>query len=253
MKFLTLNIYKGLCLEKVISFIEEGQFDVIHMQEVTGGAEGFTDIDCFTEIKKRTGMQGELAVSWNRAGDKSAYLGNATFFSPSIILEERVDLRFTPLEELEDSKKTAASRHPRNALFLRFKKDSDFFWSVNTHMAWGPTPFDEPYKIEAAKILARNMEQLKEPFLLAGDFNVVTDTEVIGLIEPLARNLIREKGVINTLNPRLHRVPELFPPGLAVDYIFIHPSISINNFKVLDQVDLSDHQGLMVDFQLMKP
>lgn len=248
MKFLSLNLYKGKCLQEVLAFIKEEQFDLIHMQEVTGAPLSFPQVDCFEEIKDKTGLHGELIISWSQKGIPGAYFGNATFYKPSLILKERIDLRFKPFQELEDPENLPPALHPKNALFLRFQSNQKEFWSINTHMSWGPTPLDEPYKIANAETLSHRLRTLDQPFILSGDFNVTMNTEVIKMLEPYGRNLTREYGITNTLNADIHKAQHLFPPGLAVDYIFTHPAISINHFKVIEQRNLSDHMGLVVEF-----
>lgn len=250
-KFLTLNVFKGKCLDEVISFINEEQFDIVQMQEVAGGSVSFPKIDCFAEIQKRTGLQGELLTSWNQLGDSKSYFGNATFYNPSFRLKERNELRFKPFQEIDYHNNTPPpAEHPKSALFLRFEHESKTFWCVNTHLAWGPTPLDEPYKVKDAKLLASKLTTLDAPFILSGDFNVISETEVIKQLEPLGRNLTREYALSNTLDFAIHRAKHLFPPGLAVDYIFIHPSIQEAHFSAINTRTLSDHIGLMAEFSL---
>lgn len=241
MKFLTLNLYKGKCLKKVLSFLQNEKFDLIHLQEVSGHSVSFDDIDCFTEIQKNSPLKGELFISWHRQNAPQSYFGNATFFHPSFKVQERRNIWLRPFREIEGSDKDP-SLHPRSALFLRLSDGTQAFWSINTHLAWGPTPQDAPYKIEQARILAREIEKLDAPFILSGDFNVVKDTEVVRLLESSGSNVTKD--VTNTLNPRLHRVKELFPPGLSVDFIITDPSIRAENLEVLEKLDLSDHLGI---------
>ena len=218
------------------------------MQEVTGLHFSFLPVDCFEEIKQELNLKGELLFSWHLRGDPSTYCGNATFFKPSLVLKERVNHLFKPFQEIASREEIHPSVIPRNALFLCFEHEGKPFWSVNTHLAWGPTPLDEPYKVEQAKILSDHLTALKEPFILSGDFNVTPNTQVVKLINAFGHNLTAEHDVTNTLNPQLHKAKHLFPQGLAVDYIVTHPALQVKHFEVIENQNLSDHRGLVVEF-----
>lgn len=250
MKLLSLNLFKGKCLDEVVAFLKEERFDLVHLQEVAGGSVSFPKIDCFAHIKKESGLQGVLLPCWHRRGEKEGYFGNATLYGPALALKEQKQLRFKPFQELDYSADASPATHPKSVLFLRFEHEGQDFWSLNTHLAWGPTPFDEPYKVKDAQRLAHALSIEHIPFILSGDFNVVSNTEVIKLLEPFGRNLTQEYGLTNTLDPQLHKAQHLFPPGLAVDYIFTHPSITVTRFEALSHHHLSDHIGLIAEFFL---
>lgn len=242
MKLLSLNFFKGKCLDAVLDLLQNEHFDIIQLQEVSGDLISFGGIDCFATLQERLKIPGELLITWQRTGHPKAYFGNATFYR--LPLKNRFDFRTLPDKEIDES---CPSTHPRSALFLEF----DEFWAVNTHLSWGPTPLDEPYKVENAKKLVEQIKMLKKPFILSGDFNVTPDTEVIKLFEPYARNLTKEHGIANTLNAHIHRAKQLFPPGLPVDYIFTSPGIEVLHFDVLNRVNLSDHLGLTLEFNYL--
>lgn len=249
-KFLSLNIFRGKCLESVLSFIEKEQFDIIQLQEVSGDFISFNNVnDCFEVIKNKTGLNGELLISWNHRGNKKAYFGNATFYRPEFKMKERKELRYTPFQEIEFPDNPPVPKHPRATLFLKLEGKGKDLWCVNAHQVWGPTPYDEPYKMVHAKMLAEEVSKLSGPFVISGDFNVVPSTEIIASLEPYARNLTKEYGLVNTLDPHIHRAGHLFPPGLAVDYIFTHPSIVVKKFDVIDQMTLSDHMALVATLE----
>ncbi len=248
MKILTLNLFRGKCLDAVCHFLNENEFDIVQMQEVSGGPLSFDGVDCFGEVMSRTGMMGDLLTSWKLRGEEKGYFANATFHHPERVrLQERFDLRLQPIEEYEALISASPTEHPRTALFLRFEQSGKSFWTINTHLAWGPTPYDAPYKLANTERLAAKLATLDRPFVLTGDFNVVQETQTIQVLEPHARNLTREYGLTNTLNPHLHRAKQLFPPGLAVDYIFVSPHVHVTHFRLLNNIDLSDHLGLVAD------
>ena len=139
---------------------------------------------------------------------------------------------------------------PNSTLVTQFKSLNKSFFVINTHGAWSPKAVDTPEKMRQGKILYEYIKKLRAPFILAGDLNLTKDTIVIKNYQSLSANLIDRYNVMNTLNPRLHYAKELFPKGLAVDYIFTSPEIRVKKFKVIDDIDLSDHLGLKLKFEV---
>jgi endonuclease/exonuclease/phosphatase family metal-dependent hydrolase len=137
----------------------------------------------------------------------------------------------------------------RNALCLEFEFGRKKLWSINTHMAWGPTPIDEPYKVKQALKLQEFVKRVNDPFVLSGDFNVTKDSEIVRSFAKLGVNHAVFAGLTNTLNPRLHRAPQLFPPGLAVDFIYTSFGLDAYDFELVDSPDLSDHYGLKITIE----
>lgn len=232
----------------MIDFINQEQFDIVQLQEV-GWSFSFPNVDCFHLIQKKTGLCGEMLTTWRHRKGKKGYFGDATFFKPSLQLKKKVHLHFKPVLEIPDPDLLPIEEHPKGALFLCLETDGKPFWCINTHLAWGPTPLDEPYKIEDAQFLSSHIKALELPFLLSGDFNVRPDTEVVKILESHGRNLTKEWNISNTLNGNIHLAKHLFPKGLAIDYVITHPSLRIHDLKRVDR-DLSDHTGLIVEFDL---
>lgn len=249
-KFLTLNIFKGCFLDEVIRYMRQEEFDIIQLQEVAGGILSCNKgTDCFQLLKESLQMEGHLLSFSEELGDKSSYFGNATFFKPHIQYRRKTEIRFLPYIEV-DHNKLPVRNHPKCALSMEFTICGKPLTCINTHQAWGPTPEDEPHKLEQARKLQAFLKGLKTPFVLSGDFNVVPNTEVIALFNTLGQNLTSKHGVTNTLDARVHRAKHLFPPGLAVDYIFLSPTLGYQNFEVLSQHKLSDHFGLRAEILL---
>ena len=137
-----------------------------------------------------------------------------------------------------------------SALNLEFELDNRKFNIITTHLAWGSTPDDKEYKIIQARKLHDNLSKIENPFILTGDFNVTPDTQTVYIFNDLGKNWTTKLNVENTLNGRTHAVRQLFPPGLAVDYIFTSPGIDVKSFRLVDEVNLSDHFGLLLEFQV---
>lgn len=248
MKLLDLNIFKGKYLDNVIKFVKKEDFDILTFQEVTAGEVSFNNHECFQLLLDSLPLSGELVKTWNYRNDKSSYFGNATFFKKKLKVLERKIIWLKEFQEIE--KDTKSEDVPRCAFSLLIEKDDRRFYIVNSHLAWGPTPFDEEYKLVQARKLFDYLKDLKYPFILSGDFNLTSDSQVVFWMSSLGRNLTVENKITNTLNERNHYARTLFPPGLAIDYIFVDRRIKINKFNVDSSPDLSDHLPLIVEFEI---
>lgn len=269
-KILQLNIFQGKFLDEVLKFVKQNDIDILHFQEVTGGQmsqggkyrypggsdefnkeanEKHAGVDCFEEIKDILKMNGVLVKTTCLEGDKNSYMGNATFYKSSIKL---LDYRTIWMKEYFEINKdfTDIPELSRASLISRFEIFSKKFSTVNTHFAWGPNQYDEPYKIEQAKILYKELANISSTLIITGDFNVTPMTETASMFNDFGKNLIQENHVVNTLNPRTHPAKVLFPPGIAVDYVIVSENINVKSFEVVDKTDLSDHFGLLTSFEL---
>lgn len=236
---LHLNTFFGTYLSQIISCVKNNNFDLLHFQEVAFGDLCPENKNCFEEFKK-LGFEGEYAIS-TKSEDQKKGFGNATLFKNSLKLIDSHVVWLKPYMNVPHFEKSYAPYQPRNALVLQLEKEGKQFYSVNTHLAWGPTPKDEDYKLHQSNILISYLKTLKKPFILSGDFNVVKDTQVVKHFDELGVNLA--KNITNTLNPRIHPAKHLFPPGLAVDYIYVSNGVAVKSFEVLVE-DVSDHLGL---------
>ncbi len=249
---LQLNIESGHFLDAVISFIKQHNFDIVQLQEVSGGTfNRYHYIDNFEDIKEKLGYNGVLTKTATHVTDESSYFGKATFFKPSFTLLSQEVVWLSPFTKLNNFPKQPEDikQLPHSTLHIRLQKEGRVINCVNTHLAWGPNPKDEPYKLDQAKILVEYMKNMETPFFLSGDFNVTPDSQIALWFDELGNNLITENHITNTLNPHIHRAKELFPKGLAVDYVYVSKDIIVKNFQVI-QEDLSDHLGLMCEIEI---
>lgn len=252
LKFLHLNTLGGHRIDDVITYIKTHNFDIIQLQEVGGKGQSHSVSDNFAYYKEKLGYKGELAISFTYKNDFDSYQGNATFFRPEFSYTTKEIIWLKPFIEIDATFHTDRAKTkllPRNALALKFIFNSQPIWFVNTHLAWGPTPEDEQYKIDQGKILHNFLAKLKDPFVLSGDFNVVSDSEIVKMISELGIDHATKAGITNTLNAHLHRASELFPKGLAVDYLFTSFNLNTSDFALVDQPDLSDHYGLRISIE----
>jgi endonuclease/exonuclease/phosphatase family metal-dependent hydrolase len=249
LKILQLNIEGGRKLDDVISYWKREQFDILQLQEVAGGSLSRAGIDTWEALQNELGYRGELVPYIRLRNTPQSYSGIATLFHPTFKVDEKNIFWLREFYELSSFDRTNVAlikNLPRCVLALRFLFEQRPLWCINTHLAWGPTPVDEPYKIEQGQKLISFIKSLKEPFVLSGDFNVTSDSQIVAELEKLGVNHARNHGITNTLNPTLHRAQELFPEGLGVDFLFTSPNLQASGFSLINTPDLSDHYGLRI-------
>ena len=268
-KLLQLNMFQGKLIKNVVEYVKENDIDILCLEEVTGGKlsrgglntypkvgtvgevldQSVVGIDCFSYLKSELNYEGKLSVNFRLKSDPESYFGNAIFYKKFNLLEKK-EIWMKDYEEYDDIEKINPADIPRSGLLLNLERDGKSLGVVTTHLVWGPTPLDEPYKLEQNEKLFEFVKTFKTPFVIAGDFNLTPDSQVIGWFSGIARNLISETKVRNTLNPNIHSIKKLFPEGHAVDYIFVSKDITVNKFRVIDEIDLSDHYGLLLEFEV---
>lgn len=254
LKLFDLNIWTGSYLPEIFKYVRGQRPDIITFQEVTGGQLSKYGNNCYHDCEKEFHMQSRLTNPTILDKDHSSFLGNATFVRNDfeIVSENVIWLR--KFEFLKTGR-TIGDRNvpddPRNALSLKLKIGNSFIYIINTHFAWGITPFDEPYKILQMAVLRDYVQSLDTPFILIGDFNMVADTHVVRSLSELGTDLTSDHRLITTLNPRTHYLGQQVTDNkLAVDHCIVHKDILVKLFQVVDTPDLSDHCGLLLVFEV---
>lgn len=251
MKLLHLNIFKGKFLDRILDFSRKNDFDFLQLQEVAGGEQSFNNSDDFERIKNDLQYRGEIVKTSNPVEPSGSYFGNATFVNPKykILKSDIIWLKeFDP--DVRNVDKSSAINASRAAVSLLIENDGRKFYLINGHLAWGPTPLDDEYKIIQAKILLGYIKNLQYPFVLSGDFNVLSETKTASMFEEFGINLTKKHRIESTLNPNIHFLKQkTIEEKIAVDLIFVSDEINVLNFKRIDD-DLSDHLGLFLEFDL---
>ena len=271
LKILQLNIWQGAFIDRIVDFVKKEDFDVLHFQEVTGGklSRGGSNryvhkksflpaqnpenigIDSLKFLQKALSDYADFSVpTWKITGDKNSYHGIATFVKKEVSVKKMETIWMKEFTELPNQTAIPIEQFPRAAISLEIKIDSQTMYLINTHLAWSPDDRDNEIKITQSKMLYEYIQNLGKPVILTGDFNVSPDTKTASQFEEFGENLTRKNGITNTLNPRTHNAKQLFPKGLAVDFIFIPHAFEIKKFRLIDDIDLSDHFGLVVEVEI---
>lgn len=272
---LHLNIFQGKFLDEIIKFVKTHDVDILHFQEVSGGkfsgggeytypdpehqkqAEKnassnprYAGLNIFEEIKKRLNYDGICASRVLLKGDHNSFNGNGTFYKKSLNLKEHKIIWLHEIFETDDPDDVNWRAAGYNAITAEFEIGNKTLWSVNTHLVWGPTPIDEPYKLEINMPLVDHMRTLPHPWILTGDFNVDKRSQVVQELNKIGINLSEKNGFTNTINERIHPAKELFPPGLAVDFAYTSEDVTVKSCEIINKIDLSDHYAILTKIEI---
>lgn len=249
LKFLHCNIEKGRFIDNIIHYIKTKDIDIVNFQEVTGGILSLTGIDCFQILKEKLGYDGECTKTLGITHDQKSYHGNAILWKKTFTAINKQILWLRYYYEVANPSELDLKDLPRDALCVKLIIYGKPLYIVNAHLAWGPNPKDENYKLKQGKMLYEFVKTIKTPFILSGDFNLTPDSQVVQWVNSLGINLTSKYNITNTLNPKTHRAKHLFPQGFAVDYVYTEKSIVVKDFKKVEE-DLSDHFGLYLEAEV---
>lgn len=246
-KFLGLNMYMGKCMDNLLPFLKKEQFDVLSLQEVSGGEVSFDNTNTFQRIAE-LGYDGQLLITWRLAGKPQSFFGQAVFFKSDFTLLGKEEIWLKPYVEIADLENFKSEKFPKAVLGVTLEKEGKKFSVYSAHLAWSPRAIDTPEKLRQGKIFFEHMKKVKMPFILSGDFNLTPTTKIISWFDRLGRNLVTENNIQNTMNLRIHRHKEelIEEGGVVVDYVYTSPQITVSKFELLD-LDLSDHLGLSLE------
>ena len=249
-KFLQLNILGGEYFSNIVKFCRRENFDIINFQEIFGKKHSGFGTDCVAKIRKYfPNYHLSQAFSWRDKHDPKIYGSIVTLSKKNIQILESGVIRLKKFQIVEQ-KHTKFQNRPHCALSQKMIINGRPIQIINTHLVWGPTPKDTQYKTKQNKKLISYVKSLKNPFILSGDFNLDPSSRIVKELGRYGTNLSVKYKLKTTLNPRVHYAKHLFPPGLVVDYIFVSKKIRVKSFRVVDEVDLSDHFGLAAEFDV---
>lgn len=245
-KVVQVNIYKGQYLKDLVKFLKVENPDVICMQEVTGGIANLCDNpgDLFIKLKHELGLDGVFNADYHLS-DGDGFMGNAVLTRFKIKHKNVVILNEHDIISLEASNSSSFWQNgPRHLLDCTVdlpEEENIHFMSV--HSAWTAPPTDTLETIRQANVIASYLKSLERPYILCGDFNAVIQGKTIGIINDVANNLMFNSGVLETTNPKVHKIS---PRGYLIDYIFASKDIRINRLTV-PKITVSDHLPIVAE------
>ena len=138
-----------------------------------------------------------------------------------------------------------AGDHARNLQWVTLDLPSGACAIYNVHGLWnGKGKGDSDARMRQSDAIVSVLAQSGCPYILAGDLNLLPDTESMRKLELSGlRNLITENGILST-RTSFHTKADKF-----ADYMLVSDGIDVKEFKVLPD-EVSDHAPLYLEFEL---
>lgn len=260
MKLISLNTLGGKFFDSLSKFIK------LHSEN--------TDIFCFQEMfDTNSSFKQFPQYRANLLGEMSKMLPNFDYFFAPVLKNSDIDGNpvnfdlehglalfvdktikvknyksyFISKDRVVSVVKKDFSDIPVNMQVFSFIINGKNFTVCNFHGASFPgSKLDTLQRIEQSKKIKKILKNRQGNKIIAGDFNLLPETQSIKILEEGMRNLIKEFHVKKT---RSNLSPFFGKENFQnfADYIFVSNDISINNFQVPD-VKISDHLPMILEF-----
>jgi endonuclease/exonuclease/phosphatase family metal-dependent hydrolase len=227
---MTYNIHhaqgmdKKLDLARVAGVIRDAKPDLVALQEVDAGTRRTNRVMQAEELARRLKMHHAYGPAMDYDGGK---YGNAVLSRHKIVETRVIALPY----------KSGEQREPRSAVATIVALPG------GPEIAFVSTHFDHtsraPDRLDQAKALNRRLDDVREPAILAGDFNCEPGSL------PMA-----ELATIWTLVSNGDRSPTspAHEPRTKIDHVLVKPADRwrVREAKVLDEAVASDHRPVVV-------
>lgn len=251
MKLISLNTWGGRGgKENLLAFFDRNKdVDVFCLQEVWNGghemigrvAGGTPLIGVVPSMFDELGKVLENHSPYFRPHFKD-YYGLAMFVKKSLKLREEGEIFV--YKDKGYIYEEEVGNHARNLQYATIETDKGLRTILNFHGLWngrGKTDSDE--RLLQSNNIVRFLENLSNPHVLCGDFNLRPDTTSLKKLEDSKmRNLIKEYGITSTRSS-FYKKAERF-----ADYTFVSNGVTVKDFKMLPD-EISDHLAMYLEFE----
>ena len=260
MKLVSLNTWGGKVFDPLIEFIKQQSQD--------------TDIFCLQEIydtpsslKKYKGIRANLLSEiqnlladfttlyfpvlggYDEEGNPVNFeitTGNAIFIKNSIKINSSNNYIVYSDPDFKVLKKDF-SNFPVPLQYINFNLGDKEFSLFNFHGTSFPgSKLDSNKRLTAAKKIRKIMDAKKSAKILAGDFNLLPQTESIKILGGNMQNLIHQFSIPRTRSKlsAYYGKPDF---QKYADFIFVSKDIKVLGFQV-PQIEISDHLPMILEF-----
>lgn len=248
-KVIQINVYQGRYLENLLGFLSREYPDIIFMQEVTCGDLNLCDdkFNIFEQLKYRLNYQGVFFPTSTIEDKSNTFIGNAVLTRHLIKAGNYIPLKsHSSLTFSTFSDPAMFEILPKGIVEASIEISGRMVVALSCHGAWTAPPKDTRENLRQAKLVAKHLKSLDEPFVMGADMNMPPETRVVKTISKFAQNLMEGSGILQTTHPTVHKIA---PRGFLVDYIFtsdVFERVSIEAPNVL----VSDHLPLVATLEL---
>lgn len=251
-KFICLNLWLGGKLfDSILELLEREQPDILAMQEAYDGHNVSWERRLRSmDVINKTGLftHSSFAPTCNAILDQNITVeaGNAVF-SRFPILESKTTFFDIPFGEVKNYETPGGdySQTPRNLQQALIQINDASVNVFNTQGVWGKNILDNDRRLSMCQTISDAVRG-KEHVVLAGDFNVVSESKSIAIIENQLTNVFKGK-IDGTFNPK--QAKKAFSSNAIVDMIFVSRDLKLIE-SCRPDVDVSDHFPLVVIFEV---
>lgn len=245
MKLVTLNVWGGAVNEPLLQFLTAHQdIDFFLFQEMHHNATAKTNWDNRgnPNLFEDMGQVLPQHIGYFASAQSGEY-GLAGFIRKEFDLTETGDIFVhRHRDAMNDIDATSLGRNLQYFKIVGKKP----FTLMNFHGLWtGKGKEDTEERINQSKRIVEFIKSLSDEYILAGDFNLLPNTESIKILKDTGvRNLITEYGITNTRTSYYKKSSDTF-----ADYTFVTPGIKVKEFKILPE-EASDHAAMYLEFEV---
>ncbi len=253
-KFIQQNVWGGEKMDNLGKYFHDESFDFAAFQELAGGGLSKIGKTVSSAILDSLGKNSEKEYGileekvYTDINDENTYLANGLLYKKKFEKVGSEIIWMNDYRAIEVGVDEDVYNRPYQATSATFKVGERALTVISGHFTWNLKPFDTNEIVLRTRKVYDYVRELKNPWILAGDFNISANTVAISQFDDLGINIGKLLRVSNTLNPRLHRATHLFPKGVDCDQVIVSRDIEILKFAVEHSVDISDHFGLVLEF-----
>lgn len=251
LKILTLNIWQGgLLFDQIINFITSERPDIVTLQEVFDTEEkdlpqNYSSLENLTEELYFTYF--DFAKTFEGFVEGKKVVQGNLILSNFPILESSHTFYDIAFQNIDFQNRENATNLPRLLQYATIDANGLDLRVFNTHGIWGEDGLDNLRRLKMSQTIVEKFQGLSH-VILAGDFNVNSNTESIKNIEKYLRNVFKDE-LKTSFNLRRKGIHEGNYFKSVVDNIFVSPDIEVLDHRC-PLVDISDHLPLVATVEL---
>jgi endonuclease/exonuclease/phosphatase family metal-dependent hydrolase len=261
MKLISLNTGMKLDnIKNIIDFLKDQNADILALQEVTRHLEDTVH----TQYQKEKKLTDELKYAYKfyaplwianaikKNGEITRDFGGDIeqgneIFSKYKLTEATNELFYNHYSYMFDWTNWYTQDHARAIQIVELEiQPGKNLQVLNLHGIWTQDKHGDDRTRKECEYIVKAAKRKNIPTIIAGDFNLLPNTESIAILNKEFRNLTLEFNIQNT---RPDFKDTLETGNNAIDYIFVSEDVKVRDCNV-PQVEVSDHLPLMLEFEI---
>lgn len=244
MKIMSLNLWQGRLERVLLKHLEKSGMDFACMQEaVKYDGQSLGLISSYHKIGNSLGLEEQFfsKLISSKLGDKELAFGNVIYSNVPFTQTSTV---FTRGEHKNDFNFDEDDYNIRAFQHVQVEINSKKLNILNHHGHHIDShKLGDDETMRQVKQIIEFINQLEGSVILCGDFNLSPESDSIKHIDEKLVNLPVEHKLITTRSKLTYK-------NEVCDYIFVSSDIKVNGF-VMDDAIISDHNALILDFDLI--